>query len=61
MNLKQMILMMFSIIFGFGCLLWSLLWMVMAKDLGKQVTELENEVIQLKWENENNYMYCEVE
>lgn len=49
-----------SVGFGVMCFIWGLLWMVMAGDLKEQVIDLENEVIQLRWENENNYMYCEV-
>lgn len=47
-----------SLIFGTMCFVWGVLWMVMAKDLKEQVIDLENEMIQLRWENENNYMYC---
>lgn len=47
-----------SLIFGTMCFVWGVLWTVMAKDLKEQVIDLENEVIQLRWENENNYMYC---
>ena len=50
-----------SVGFSIMCFIWGLLWMIMAKDLKEQVIDLENEVIQLKWENENNYTYCEVE
>lgn len=50
-----------GVIFGLMCFIWGLMWMVMAKDLKEQVIELEQEVFQLRWENENNYMYCEVE
>jgi hypothetical protein len=50
-----------SVGFGITCLVWGLLWMMMAKDLKEQLIKLEEEVIQLRWENENNYTYCEVE
>lgn len=50
-----------SLIFGTMCFIWGLLWMVMAKDLKEQVIDLENGVFQLRWENENNYTFCEVE
>ena len=50
-----------GVIFGLMCFVWGLLWMVMAKDLKEQVIDLENEIIQLKWENEQTTMYCEVE
>ena len=50
-----------SVGFGLMCFIWGLLWMVMAKDLKEQAIDLENEVFQLKWENENNYTFCEVE
>jgi hypothetical protein len=51
----------FSVGFGITCFVWGLLWMMMAKDLKEQLIKLEEEVIQLRWENENNYTYCEVE
>ena len=50
-----------GVIFGLMCFIWGLMWMVMAKDLKEQLIKVEEEVIQLRWENENNYMYCEVE
>ena len=50
-----------SVGFGLMCFIWGLLWMVMAKDLKEQVIDLENEVFQLRWENENKYTFCEVE
>lgn len=50
-----------SVGFGLMCFIWGLMWMVMAKDLKEQVIELEQEVFQLRWENENNYTFCEVE
>ena len=50
-----------GVIFGLMCFVWGVLWMVMAKDLKEQVIDLENEIIQLKWENEQTTMYCEVE
>lgn len=48
-----------GVIFGLMCFIWGLMWMAMAKDLKEQVTELENEVIQLRWENEQiDQMIC---
>ena len=61
MNTKGIVITCFSVVFGVMCFIWGLLFMAMAKDLKEQVIELEQEVIQLRWENENNYMYCEVE
>ena len=61
MKNRDIAIVMLSVGFGLMCFIWGVLFMVMAKDLGEQVTELEQEVIQLRWENENNYMYCEVE
>lgn len=39
-------------------LITMLFYINMANDLSKKTTELEQEIIQLKWENKNNYMYC---
>lgn len=61
MKNRDIAIVMFSIAFGIACLLYGVLWMVMAKDLKEQLIKVEEEVIQLRWENENNYMYCEVE
>lgn len=48
-----------SVGFGVMCFIWGVLWMIMAKDLKKQVIDLENEVIQLRWENEQiDQMIC---
>ena len=61
MKKVNIIIVSLSVGFGVMCFIWGVLWMVMAKDLKEQVIELEQEVFQLRWENENNYMYCEVE
>ena len=61
MTNKQYAITVFSIIIAVICFLSSLFWVVMAKDLKEQVIDLKNEVIQLRWENENNYMCCEVD
>ena len=61
MNIKGLIITILSMGFGIACFMWGCLWTVMAKDLKEQVIELEKEVIQLRWENENNYTYCEVD
>ena len=65
MNNKQFGVVVFSVAFGVTCLIWGVLMGVMAKDLRDSViilkeekSFLEQEIIQLKWENENNYMYC---
>ena len=65
MNNKQFGVVVFSIAFGVTCLIWGVLMGVMAKDLRDSVIMLEEEkkrleleITQLKWENENNYMYC---
>lgn len=48
-----------SVGFGLMCFVWGLLWMVMANDLKEQLIELEQEVIQLRWENEQiDQMIC---
>ena len=48
-----------SLIFGTMCFIWGVLWMVMAKDLKEQLIELEAEVVQLRWENEQiDQMIC---
>lgn len=59
--MKDKIIVILSVTFGITCLLFASLWIVIAKDLGERVNEQEQEIIQLRWENENNYMYCEVE
>lgn len=61
MKKVNIIIVSLSVGFGVMCFIWGVLWMVMAKDLKEQVIELENEIIQLKWENEQTTMYCEVE
>ena len=67
MDNKQFGAIVFSITFGIACFIWAVLMGVMAKDLVGKVNTLENEkgrleqeITELKWENENNYMYCEV-
>lgn len=48
-----------SLIFGTMCFIWGVLWMIMAKDLKEQLIELEAEVVQLRWENEQiDQMIC---
>ena len=61
MKVKNIAISMFSIIFGVICFIWGLLWVMMCLDYKEQVGILEQEIIELEWENENNYMYCEVE
>ena len=61
MKIRNIAIVMFSVGFGLMCFIWGVLWMVMADDLKEQVIDLENEVIQLRWENEQTTMYCEVE
>ena len=61
MKIKGMIITSLSVGFGLMCFIWGLMFMVMAKDLKEQLIDLENEVIQLRWENEQSVMYCEVE
>lgn len=61
MKKVNIIIVSLSVGFGVMCFIWGVLWMVMAKDLKEQLIKVEEEVIQLRWENENNYMYCEVE
>ena len=65
MKNRDVVIVMFSIVFGITCLLWACLWVVMAGDLSdktkileEEKSLLEQEIIQLRWENENNYMYC---
>lgn len=49
----------FCISFGIACFIWGLLWMVMAKDLGKKVDILEQEIIEYKWQLEQvDRMIC---
>ena len=61
MKKVNIIIVSISVGFGLMCFIWGLLFMVMADDLKEQVIDLENEVIQLRWENEQTTMYCEVE
>lgn len=61
MKIKNWAIVGFSVGFSLMCFIWGVLWMVMADDLKEQVIDLENEVIQLRWENEQTIMYCEVE
>lgn len=59
MKIRTFAIVSFSLGFGVMCFIWGVLWMVMAKDLKKQVIDLENEVIQLRWENEQiDQMIC---
>ena len=49
----------FCVGFSVVCFIWGVLWMVMAKDLKEQLIELEAEVVQLRWENEQiDQMIC---
>lgn len=61
MNSKGIAIVSFCIGFSIVCFIWAVLMGVMAKDLGEKVSIQEQEIIQLRWENENNYTYCEVE
>ena len=60
MKIKKFAIVSFSLGFGVMCFIWGVLWMMMCLDYKDQVSRLEQDLIQLKWENENNYMYCEV-
>lgn len=61
MKRSQILIVTFSIAFGFGCFIMWLMFMIMADDLNKKIAEYESQIKELQWENENNYMYCEVE
>lgn len=61
MKVKNIAISMFSIIFGVICFIWGLLWVMMCLDYKEQVGILEQEIIELEWQVENNYIYCEVE
>ena len=58
MNNKYFIITVSSLLIAGLAIIWSLFFMNMANDLNKKVKEIEEENVQLKWENENNYMYC---
>ena len=59
MSNKQFGITVFSVAFGIMCLIWGVLWMVMANDLGEKAEILELENQQLRWENEQiDQMIC---
>lgn len=58
MKNRDVVIIVFSIVLGAIGFIWGCLWMMMCLDYKEQVSNLEQEIIQLKWENENNYMYC---
>lgn len=61
MKRSQILIVTFSVAFGMGCFVMWLLFMIMADDLNNKIADYENYIKELEWENENNYMYCEVE
>lgn len=68
MTNKQFGVVVFSVAFGVTCFIWAILMSVIARDLRdrvialeKEKSLLEQEIMGLEWENENNYVYCEVE
>lgn len=49
----------FCLGFSIVCLIWSCLWIVMAKDLCEKVSILEQEIIDYKWQLEQvDQMIC---
>lgn len=38
--------------------IWGILWMIMAKDLGNKIGLLEQEIIEYKWQLEEAHYIC---
>jgi len=60
MKKSQILIVTFSVAFGMGCFVMWMMFMIMSDDLNKKIADYENYIKELEWENENNYMYCEV-
>ncbi len=60
MKKSQILIVTFSIAFGLGSFVMWLLFMIMAEDLNHKISKQQEYIKELEWENENNYMYCEV-
>lgn len=59
MSTKNIIIIYFSICFGLLCMIFAVLFMVIAKDLSQKVDILEQEIIDYKWQLEQvDQMIC---
>ena len=58
MNTKGIIITSICIVFSVAWFIWGCLWMVMAKDLKEIVIELEQEIIDYKWQLEQVPYIC---
>jgi hypothetical protein len=59
--MKKVNLIVVSISFTFGtiCIIWGILWMMMATDLSEKVDILEQEIVEYKWQLEQvDQMIC---
>lgn len=61
MNNIQFSIVTFSLIFGIICLFSFVLASTIASDLNNKVIKLEKENQELRWENSQTTIYCEVE
>jgi hypothetical protein len=61
MENKYFVLTATSILIGAILLFWLIIYCIIATDLKNEVVKLKEENQELRWENENNYMYCEEE
>lgn len=59
MKNKHVAIVGFSIGFSIVCLIWGVLWMIMAKDLSEKVDILEQEIVNYQWQLEQvDKMIC---
>lgn len=58
MKKSQILIVTFSLAFGFGCFIMWMLFMIMAEDLNKKIAEYESRIIELEWENSQVEVYC---
>lgn len=48
-----------SLTIGILSVIWGLMWMTMAKDLGEKVGFLEQDIIEYRWQLEEAYYICQ--
>ncbi|MGM9879465.1 MAG: hypothetical protein ACI31R_05540 [Bacilli bacterium] len=58
MKIKNIAIIGFSLGFGVMCFVWGVLWMVMCLDYKEQVSKLEQDLIDYKWQLEQVPYIC---
>lgn len=59
MKKVNLIVVSISLTFGTICIIWGILWMMMAIDLSEKVDILEQEIVEYKWQLEQvDQMIC---